>query len=190
MGRRSKGLVAIACAVALVGAIVLLALLRTDDGREIAGEAKSTGWRWVDEVANTTRSWFDHAVGARHSSLGATCQCLDYRISERRFSRWSSRKVSASAEARGGHQIHRLELMTGVDRNGDGRVDHDEWTRIAVVECTEGTPPTRFVTPETEVAEDVGACWIRIEGEPIATFGRSGTFDAIVYDDGLGVEMK
>jgi len=190
MGRRSKGLVAIACAVALVGAIALLTVLWTDDGREIAGEAKSTGWRWVDEAAATSRSWFDRVVGARHSAIGATCQSLEYKISERRFSRWSSRKVSASAEARGDHKIHRVELMAGVDRNGDHRIEHDEWTRIAVVECTEGTPPTRLVTPEIEVAEDVVACWIRIEGEPIETFGKSGKFDASVSDEGVEVEMK
>jgi hypothetical protein len=46
------------------------------------------------------------------------------------------------------------------------------------------------VTPEIEVAEDVVACWIRIEGEPIETFGKSGTFDASVSDEGVEVEMK
>jgi hypothetical protein len=184
MGRRSKGLVAIACAVALVGAIALLALLRTDDGREIAGEAKSTGWRWVDEVANTSRSWFDLAVGARHWEFGSTSSEMDYRISDRRFSRWSSRKVSANAEVHGANSIQRVRLMAGVDRNGDRRIEHDEWTQIAVVEKSERTPSTRLATPEVEVADDVVACWIRVEGEPF------GTYDGSLYDEGVEVEMK
>jgi hypothetical protein len=184
MGRRSKGLVAIACAVALVGAIALLVILRTDDGREIAGEAKSTGWRWVDEVANTSRSWFDLAVGARHWEFGSGSSVIDYKISDRRFSRWSSRRVSATAEVHGANSIQRVQLMAGVDRNGDGRIEHAEWTQIAVVESSEGTPPTRLTTPEIEVAEDVVACWIRFEGEPF------GTYDGSLYDEGIEVEMK
>ena len=184
MRGRAKGLVASAAAVALVGAIALLALLRTDDGREIAGEAKSTGWQWADTVAATSRRWFDLAVGARHWEGGATFDGLTYRISEQQSTRWSNRRVSAYAESVGRHQLTRVQLMAGVDRNGDGRIEAGEWTRIAVAESTEATPPTRLSTPEIEVAQNVVACWIRIEGVPL------GSFDASLYEEGVEVEMK
>jgi hypothetical protein len=182
MGRRSKALVAIACAVALVGAIALLALLRTDDGREVEavqGRREAVGravastspggstWRWVC-----------------HWECGSTSGFAAYTISDRRSSRWSSRKVSASADVFGANKIQRVRLMAGVDRNGDGHIEHAEWTQIALVECTEGTKPARLTTPEIEVAEDGVACWIRIEGEPF------GSYDASMYDDGFEVEMK
>jgi hypothetical protein len=79
--------------------------------------------------------------------------------------------VTSKVELDGADRISQIRLFAGADGNGNRRIDHAEWTLVGTAsQETNGAAPSLLI-PESEIADDVVAFRVEVEGLPFkATF--------------------
>lgn len=163
------------CAVVLGGSLVCAAvavvvLLQSEGGKEFlersANEArKFVGWRWflfrigVDDLVRAERAL------PETTSFGG----LKFSYSRRRTWRGADRRTSVSVELVGAKRITQLRLLVGVDRNGNGQIDPNEWSLVATAGQDREPPATMLSIPEVAIDDDVIAERFEVDGEPFGS---------------------